>query len=168
MIPFCTLSSSSQSESYLGNGAEMDRFNIITFAPAKLVVEQRGSDLLQRDGFFTFFSSCWTFFGKQCWPGWLSCRQNRTPTSVFWVACVFPIFRKPRNDGLYLQYRTGSTTDFNQLGSARCQVRKWDERSEISNSNSSAIIVNRGAAVIKPVVQEGDLGGGEVPNTAIL
>ena len=28
-------------------------------------------------------------------------------------------------------------------------------------------IVSRGAAVIKPVVQEGDLGGG-VPNTAIL
>ena len=92
MIPFCTLSSSSQSESYLGNGAEMDRFNIITFAPSKLVVEQRGSDLLQRDGFFTFFSSCWTFFGKQCWPGWLSRRQNRTPTSVFWVACVFSNF----------------------------------------------------------------------------
>ena len=29
-------------------------------------------------------------------------------------------------------------------------------------------IVNRGAAVIKPVVQQGDLGGGGVPNTAIL
>ena len=50
-------SSSSQSESYLGNGAEMDRVSIITFAPAKPVVEKRGSDLLQRDGFFTFFSS---------------------------------------------------------------------------------------------------------------
>ena len=71
-------------------------WEIITFAPTKPVVEQQGSDLLQRDGFFTFFSSCWTFFGKQCWPGWLFCRQNRTPTSAFWVACVFPIFRKSR------------------------------------------------------------------------
>ena len=40
------------------NGVKRIASNIITFATAKPVVEQRGSDLLQRDGFFTFFSSC--------------------------------------------------------------------------------------------------------------
>ena len=143
-------SSSSQSESYFRNGAEMDRFNIITFAPAKPVVEQRGSDLLQRDGFFTFFSSCsrscWTFLGKQCWPGWLFCRQNRTPTSVFWVACVFPIFRKPRT-AFRKRWSLSGSTEHQPTSVSEMSSRKV--RRKVENSKLKLITI---LAVIKPVV----------------
>ena len=47
---------------------------------------RQGSDLLQRDGFFTFFSSCWTFFGKQCWPGWLL--STKSDANVCLLGCV--------------------------------------------------------------------------------
>ena len=205
----------------MGNGAERDRLNIITFSPAKPVVEHSGRDLIFSSGTVSSrFLARVEHFSVNNADQADCCRQNRTPTFVFWVACVFPIFRKIRNrftktmasavlacvagakgegegGGRKSQKRgKGNPLLFSlppfpstlstpatqaiavqnriydrlqpcvsEMSSRKVRRKVGNFKLKLIKIQASAIIVNRRAAVIKPVVQQGDVGNTQYRNT---